>query len=375
MTAIDRHFAGSTGYLPGLSPAALVWRRFRGRRVNLMALGLLCVFVLLALFGEAVAPYGPAARQDGRGAVPPQTVHLFHDSGFVGPFVYRQGSGATGISGQVDRIRFFCAGEPYRLAGLVEGNVRLMCPAEGGTLFLLGTDRVGRDIFSSTVHATRHALGIVAVGLVVALALGALVGIVAGLAGGRVDAGLSRTVDAVRSFPELPLWLVLAAALPDRLGPSATFWAIGAIAGLFSATGIARTARAATATLVAGGPARAARRMGGGPLHVFRRHVLPGLAGPMIYAAARIAPTVLLGETAISLLGFGLVEPYATWGVLLAEAGGPEAIAAQPWLVAPLVPVALFLAAATLLADGLRLAADPADAASLRAQEPLETGR
>lgn len=346
----------------------LMWWRFRRHRVAVV-----CGAILLLLYGsiviaEFLAPYALEARNTGFIYAPPQAVRLFHDGTFVGPFVYglEYSVDLETLSRryEVDRedvqpIRFLCRGDPYAFWGLVPGDLHLMCPAEGGTLFLLGTDRLGRDMLSRLIYGARISLTVGLIGITISFVLGISIGGVAGFFGGWVDASVQRVIEVMRSLPELPLWMALSAALPINWSPVLVYFGITVILGLLDWPGLARAVRSKLLALREEDFCVAARLMGASSQRIIGRHLLPNFASHLIASLTLSIPSMILGETALSFLGLGLRPPITSWGVLLTEAQNIEAVVLYPWLMLPTVPVIVTVLAFNFVGDGLRDAADP----------------
>ena len=226
-------------------------------------------------------------------------------------------------------------------------------------MFLLGTDRLGRDLFSRITYGARISLLIGLGGIAVSLFLGLLLGGLAGYYGGWVDSLVQRLTEIIRSFPELPLWMALSAILPVTWSPLLVFFGITVILALLDWTGLARAVRSKLLALREEDYATAARLMGARPGRIIGRHLLPGFASHIIASATLSIPGMILGETALSFLGLGLRPPITSWGVLLNEAQNINVVAMYPWLILPVVPVVVIILAFNFFGDGLRDAADP----------------
>jgi peptide/nickel transport system permease protein len=346
----------------------MMWWKLKRHRLAVISGAILALLYLSTLVSEVLAPYGISSRHTDFIYAPPQQVHLFDQGRFVGPFVY--GFDYTLDMSNLQRvykpnptevqpIRFFCLGDDYDFWGIVPGRFHLVCPADGGTLFLLGTDRLGRDMLSRVIYGTRISLTIGLIGISISFALGIVIGGLAGYYGGWADAITQRVIEIIRSFPELPLWMALSAALPVTWSPLWVYFGITLILGFLDWTGLARAVRSKFLALREEDFATAAVLMGATPKRVIFRHLLPSFLSHLIASATISIPSMILGETALSFLGLGLRSPITSWGVLLNEAQNINVVALYPWLMLPVVPVFTVVLAFNFFGDGLRDAADP----------------
>ena len=346
----------------------LMWWKLKRHRVAVISGVVLLLMYASILVSELLAPYNLHVRHVDHIYAPPQGIHLFHDGRLIGPFVYglhyRLNMETLKREYREDRtkiepIRFFCSGERYAFWGLIEMRAHLMCPAENGTLFLLGTDRLGRDMLSRILIGARISLTVGLIGIAVSFVLGITIGGLAGYYGGWVDNLTQRSIEVIRSFPELPLWMALSAALPVTWSPLIVYFGITIILGLLDWTGLARAVRSKLLAVREEDFVSAAVLMGAGPARVIGRHMLPSFMSHLIASATLSVPHMILGETALSFLGLGLRPPMTSWGVLLTEAQNMNVVALYPWLMLPVVPVIVVVLAFNFLGDGLRDAADP----------------
>jgi peptide/nickel transport system permease protein len=346
----------------------LMWLKFKRHRLAVWSLGFLVTVYAIALLAEVFAPYGSQTRNTDYVRAPPQSIHLFHDGRFVGPFVYglRQTLDTETLKrnyaedhADVQKLRFFCRGETYRFWSLFEADLHLVCPAEKGTLFLLGTDRIGRDILSRILYGARISLTIGVLGVSVSFILGMVIGGLAGYYGGTFDTVTQRSIEVIQSLPHIPLWMALASIMPANWSPLVVYFGITIILGLIDWTGLARAVRSKLLSLREEDYVLAAQLMGARTPRIVGRHLIPGFMSHIIAKATVAIPGMILGETALSFLGLGLRPPITSWGVMLNEAQNINVVALYPWLMFPVVPVVLVILAFNFLGDGLRDAADP----------------
>ncbi len=346
----------------------LIWWRLRRHRFAMISFWFLAALYGTIPFVEFLAPYELRSRHADYVYSPPQRVRLFHEGRFVGPFVYGQFPTVNMETlkreyredrTRLYRLRLFAPGEPYLFWGLWRGERHLLGVEDGGTMFLLGTDRLGRDMLSRIIHGGRISLTVGLIGIAVSFVLALIFGGLSGYYGGTIDILIQRLIEVIRAFPELPLWMALSAALPPRWDPILVYVGITVILGVLEWTGLARSVRGKLLAVREEDFATAAVLMGGSPPYVIRRHLLPAFTSHLIVSATLSIPNMILGETALSFLGLGLRPPITSWGVLLSEAQNMNAVALYPWLLTPVVMVVLTVLAFNFLGDGLRDAADP----------------
>jgi peptide/nickel transport system permease protein len=346
----------------------LMWWKLRRHRLAVISGAVLAFMYFSVVISEMLAPYGLASRQTDFIYAPPQGVNLFHEGEFIGPFVYGLDYKLNMVTlkreytpnlAKVEPIRFFCLGDSYEFWGMIDGSFHFFCPADEGTLFLLGTDRLGRDVLSRIVYGTRVSLTVGLIGIIISFVIGITVGGLAGYYGGWIDNLTQRVIEIIRSFPELPLWMALSAALPVTWSPILVYFGITLILGMLDWTGLARAVRSKLLSLREEDFALAAQLMGAKPKRIIGRHLLPSFMSHLIASATLSIPSMILGETALSFLGLGLRPPITSWGVLLTEAQNINAVELYPWIMAPVAPVIIIVLAFNFFGDGLRDAADP----------------
>jgi peptide/nickel transport system permease protein len=355
------------------SQAALMWRRFRQHRLAVWSLWVVGFFYFVALFAEFLAPFDPSAYNPRYTYAAPQGIHFIDrqedGSWRFRPYVY-------GYKSEIDPaalrrvfvidqevkhpIDFLVASRPYKLLGFIPMSVKLFGTAEPrAPLYILGADRLGRDLLSRLIHGTRISLSIGLAGVVLSLVFGVIIGGFSGYYGGWFDGAVQRIIEFIRSLPTIPLWLGLAAALPRDWSAMQTYFAITVILSLVGWTELARVVRGRFLALRTEDFVTAAKLDGASDWRIVTRHMVPNFMSHIIAAATLAVPGMILAETALSFLGLGLQAPIVSWGTLLQEAQNIRTLATAPWLLLPGVAVVVVILALNFLGDGLRDAADP----------------
>lgn len=350
----------------------LMWMRFRRHKLALISLYVVGFLYFVALFAEVIAPFDPEATNSRSVYHPPQGIHfvISDESGWrVQPHVtaYRMERNPETLQVQFvrdeDRIiplRFFGTGSSYHLWGLIPMTTKFLAPVNAtDRFFVLGTDRLGRDMLSRIVYGARITLSIGLVGVGISLVLGLLLGGVSGFYGGRVDWLIQRLIEYVLSLPTIPLWMALAAALPRNWPPTTQYFAIICIVSLVGWTELARVVRGRFLAMRDDSFVVSAWLDGCSRGRVIFRHMLPSLASHIIASVTLAIPLMILAETSLSFLGLGLQPPAISWGVLLQEAQNIRSIYQAPWLFTPGLMVIIAVLALNFIGDGLRDAADP----------------
>jgi peptide/nickel transport system permease protein len=357
-----------------LSQRQLMSLKFRRHRLAVWSGFIVLGFYLMAAFCEFLAPYSLTDRHITHLYAPPQPVRFIGPDGLhLRPFVY----GLKGVRhpqtlqklyledrSQIYPLRFFAEGPPYRLWGLFETRIHLLGVDPGGTLFLLGTDSTGRDMLSRIAYGSRISLTIGLIGISLTFFVGLAVGAISGYAGGWLDNLIQRLIEILRSFPAIPLWMALAAALPATWSPLQVYFGITLLLSFVAWTDLARVVRGKILSLREEDYATAALLVGASRSRIILRHLLPGFASHIVVSLTLALPAMILAETALSFLGLGLRPPITSWGVLLQEAQNVQAVALHPWLLTPALFVILAVMAFNFVGDGLRDAADPYNVSS-----------
>jgi peptide/nickel transport system permease protein len=348
----------------------LVWWRFRKHR-----LALLSALVLLALYGVVVVPdfvstQDPEATDARLAFIPAQRLHLF-DGARLSPWVPavsgKRNPTTLRMEWRVDEsrkipVRFFVTGYSYRLLGIAPAQLHLLgTDATDGRerLYLLGTDRLGRDQWSRLVHGTRTSMTIGLTAVTFSVVLGVMLGGISGYFGGVADVVIQRLIELLQSLPTIPIWLALTAALPRDWSPQQVFFAITVILSLVGWTTLGREVRGRFLALREEDFVLAAELAGASRRRIIVRHMVPTFLSHIIATSTLAIPAMIISETSLSFLGLGIRPPAISWGVLLQEAQNIQTVALAPWLLIPGAVVILSVLAFNLVGDGLRDAADP----------------
>lgn len=350
------------------SKSRLMWLRFKRHKMALFSAVMIILMYLMALLADPISVHDINSYSAKYKYVPPTPIHLFDkDGALTRPFIYdldrklnmetleyeyTQGQNAF-------PIQLFHRGYAYNLFGLFETDFHLIGVEDGAALFLMGTDKLGRDVYSKVVHGARISLSIGLIGVMFSLLFGVVLGGISGFYGGRIDSFIQRAIEVLMSFPAIPLWMALAASLPPHWSPILIYFMVTLILSLIGWTGIARVVRGIVMRLKEEKYTEAAVLSGASNAYIIRKHLLPGSTSFVIASATLSIPSMIIAETSLSFLGIGLRPPVVSWGVLLQESQSIEVIANYPWILYP----ALFVIATVLffnfLGDGMRDAADP----------------
>jgi len=346
----------------------LMWWKFRKHKLATIAGPMLIFLYLCAIFADFLSPTVPTARYTDYKDAPPQLIRIYdREGGLQRPFIYDikrivdpktfRRSFVLDTSVKFP-VRLLAHGEPYKFLGLFRTDLHLFGVAEG-PLFLLGTDSLGRDLFTRILYGSRISLSVGLVGVFLTFTLGLLLGGLSGYLGGVVDTLVQRTIDLLVCMPTIPLWMALAAALPRDWPTLKMYIGIVVITSVVGWAGLARVVRGKVLSLREQDYCMAARLAGASHMYIILRHLLPSLASYIIVSLTLSIPRTILGETSLSFLGLGLQPPVVSWGVLMRDAQDLSAVAHHPWLLLPAAWIVVTVLMYNFLGDGLRDAADP----------------
>ncbi len=350
----------------------LMWWRFLRHRLAVVSAVIVLLLYLVAAFAEVVAPYDPEETFAKYKLVPPTPIHFFDEAGnWQGPFVYQikrdrdpetLRSIYTEDKSVIYPIQFWVEGSEYKLWGLWPMKTRLFGldveHSEQG-IFLLGGDRLGRDLFSRLCYGARISLTIGLVSVIISLVLGIFLGGISGYYGGAIDNTVQRLIEFIRSVPEIPLVMGLAAALPADWPVVRLYFGVTVVLSFIGWTGLARVVRGRFLSLREEDFVMAARLSGASEQRIIFCHMLPSFLSHIIASLTLAIPAIILSETGLSFIGLGLRAPAISWGVLLQEAQNVRSMALAPWVLTPGIAVVITVLAFNFLGDGIRDAADP----------------
>lgn len=349
----------------------LMWWRLRKHRLAMVAAAVLAGFYMVVIGANFFSTSDPGLSEARRGEMPPQRLHFF--DGFK-PSLW-----VKGVSGYRDLktlkrvyetdddiihpVRLFARGYEYKFLGFITTDRHLLgvnSPLKAEeTIYLLGTDVQGRDVWSRLMLATRISMLIGLVSVVISLVLGVVLGGISGFYGGWIDIIIQRVIEILRSIPTIPLWMGIAASVPRDWSIIKIYFAITIIISLIGWTTLAREVRGRFLSLRDEDFVTAAKLSGASTMRIIFRHMAPSFTSHIIASTTLALPAIIIAETSLSFLGLGLRPPAISWGVMLQAAQNVQTVALTPWLMVPAIPVIVAVLAFNFLGDGLRDASDP----------------
>lgn len=348
----------------------LLWRRFRRSPISIIGGLMVLALILLAVFAEFFS-VGNIYQVDLNSAyMPPQQVHFIDDQGklHLAPFVYNLENTISMTTFEVTwtenkekmyPLKFFVKGWEYKLLGFIPTDRHLIGVEEGGVFNMLGTDKMGRDLFGKACEAGRVSLSMSLFGTIISIAIGSVLGVVSGYYGGAIDNALQRFVEFVNAFPQLPLWMSLAALVPKTADSFSVFVMMAMIFALLSWTVLTREVRGKVLALRETDFILAAKEMGASDARIIFRHLYPNTLSHVIVILTLTVPGVILAESFLSFLGIGITEPLISWGLMMRNAQNIQTLGSNIWILSPVIFIVISVLGFNFLGDGLRDAADP----------------
>ncbi len=348
----------------------LVWRRFRRSSISIVGGLMVLALVILALFAEFFSP-GNIYELDLKAAyMPPQQVHFIDEQGkfHLIPFVYNLENTINMKTfevtwqenkEQIYPLKFFVRSWPYKLLGIIPTDIHLVGVEAGGVFNMLGTDKMGRDLFGKACEAGRISLSMSLFGTIISITIGSIMGVVSGYYGGGVDNAMQRFVEFVNAFPQLPLWMSLAALVPKTADSFSVFVMMSMIFALLSWTTLTREVRGKVLSLRETDFILAAKEMGASDTRIIFRHLYPNTLSHVIVILTLTVPGVILAESFLSFLGIGITEPLISWGLMMRNAQNIQTLGSNSWILSPVAFIVISVLGFNFLGDGLRDAADP----------------
>lgn len=351
-----------------LSYGQLVRRRFRRNAYGMAGLVLCVLIVMIAVFADFIAPYGPHTTDNSAIFSPPQLVRIIDAAGrptwpHVLGFTEQMDPTTYMIYFEADPARrtdihWFVQGRSWSFLGLTFDR-HLFGAADGTQVHLLGTDGLGRDIFSRMIHGSRATLMMGVLVMIASCIIGTVVGLSSGYFGGTFDLVVQRIVEFFKGFPDLPLFLALAALLPRRADSVLIFIAFAAILVLLRWADLSREIRGKVIAMRRLDYVTGAEAVGAGNGRIIFRHLMPNVSSHIIVWSTYALPEIILMESFLSFLGVGVQAPMVSWGSMLNQVLDFQSLAAAPWMMAPVGMIVVAVLAFNALGDGLRDAMDP----------------
>ncbi|MBN1876260.1 MAG: ABC transporter permease [Anaerolineae bacterium] len=352
-----------------MSQWQLMVLRFRRNKLSMFGLILLVIMYIVIAFANFIGPSDPMKQNEDYLYGPPSGLSLTGPNGEVGLYTYATSTELDEetfkfvfTQGEKIPIKFFVRGDPYKLLGLFPTDIHLFGVDEPDRIYLLGADSLGRDMFTRILVGGQVSLTVGLLGVLLSIVLGSVFGAASGYWGGIIDDIMQRVIEVIQSFPTIPLYAALAAALPktsQNFTMLHRYFLITLILSLINWTGLARQLRGKVMAYRRADFTQAALIAGASDMRIIVRHMLPNAVSHIVVVAAMAVPGMIMGETALSFLGLGLAKPMVSWGVLIGEAQQVAVIVQHPWLLIPALAVVISVLAYSVLGDGLRDAVDP----------------
>lgn len=350
-----------------LSEFQLAILNFKKNKWAVFCFNLLMSLYIVAIFADFLSPYSFKNEERQYSYCPPTKIRFVHEGKLSWPFIYKyeftfnEYHQRIYIENTNEKygLQFMAEGDDYQFLGFFKTKRHLFKVAEPGRIFLLGADSRGRDLFSRILYGARVSLSIGLIGVFISFTIGLIVGGIAGYYGGRIDDVLMRICEIIMMVPGFYLLLALRAAVPDSFNSLQVYCAIVIILSFIGWAGLARIIRGMCLSLKERDYVKAAKTFGLNDLQIIIRHILPHTISYTIFAIVLSVPGYILGESALSLIGLGIQDPYASWGNLLSDAMSIVRIKFAPWILWPAFFIFITTLCFNVIGDTLRDCLDP----------------
>lgn len=353
----------------GKSYSQLVWRKFKKSRTAMLGGIIILLLIILAIFAPFFSPHDYYETNPEKVYQPPQKIHFVDHTGRFHwrPFVYNLKLEVDPVTysriykedtSRIYYIKFFVRSWEYSLFG-INSNLHLFGVEEGGSIHLFGTDLQGRDLLGRILIGGRVSILIAFFGSAVTVVIGSIMGTISGYYGGTSDMIIQRSIEILQSFPQLPLWMALSAALPKTWSSLDVFIAMIMIFSLLNWPMLAREIRGKILSYREQDFIMAIKEAGGSNARIIFRHLIPNCLSHIIVVLTISIPELILMESTLSFLGLGIQPPMVSWGVLMQGAQRIETLGQHPWIMIPCLFIVFSVLGFNFLGDGLRDAADP----------------
>lgn len=352
------------------SYAQLVWRRFRRSSAALAGAALVLGLMIMAIAAEFFSPYPLNEINLKDTFIAPTRIRIIDAQGrlHLRPFVYEQELTIdprtfepiwTENTEKMYPIKLFVQGWEYKILGIIPARLHLFGVEGEGRIHVMGTDKFGRDLFGKSCEAGRISLTMALFGTLVSVTIGSVLGVTSGYYGGRADELIQRFVEFVNCFPQLPLWMSLAAIVPRTWDSFRIFVIMAFIFALLSWTTLEREVRSKVMALRATDFIMAAKEAGASDARIIFVHLYPNSLSHVLVILTLTIPSIILAEAFLSFLGIGIQEPLVSWGLLMRNAQNIQTLGQYPWMMTPVFFIIAAVLGFNFLGDGLRDAADP----------------
>jgi peptide/nickel transport system permease protein len=355
-----------------LSQTTLMRLRFTNNRLAMISLVLLILMYIFVFLGPFFAPNEFTFQNHDYVYGPPTQFTLTSSDGSFGLYFHPVTTVLdsknfefvhTVDTTQTMPVRFFTKGDAYTMLAFINTDAHLFGSDDPSQrIYIAGADSLGRDMFARTLQGGQISLTVGLLGVAISIVLGSVLGTASGYFAGLTDDILQRAIEVIMSFPTIPLWAALAAALPP-ISESFTaldrYFLITVVLSFVGWTGLARQLRAKVMAYRSADFCQAAIAAGATDSRIIFVHMLPNAASHIVVSAALSIPFMILGETSLSFLGLGILPPMVSWGALLRDSQQVSVIVEHPWILIPGIAVVIAVLLFSLVGDGVRDAIDP----------------